>query len=144
MTLPHTPAPAAPTAVPHPTPAKVGMIIVGLILFLILLVVVITIWNNRERSYDLANTKYNHILEFSIKPGRQVRVKMTYDYSEMSSSGPVERYNFQGTKVTLDGDTVTPCDTIPSTRYVFVNKENHSITIKIGRCKSKKDCKTKF
>jgi hypothetical protein len=143
MSLPHTP-PAATAAAPAPVPSGVWKIIVALILVSILLVAVTIGWMNRERSYNLAKTKYNHVLKFNIKPGHQVRVKLTYDYIKMWSSGPVERYNSQGTKVTMKGSEVTPCDSFPSTHDLFVNKEDHSITIKIGRYKSKKDSPAKF
>jgi hypothetical protein len=137
----HSHSTPIPPTLPTPRNSKVILTVILLILGVVVLAIATILWNNRARTYDLRETPYGDILKFKVGAGKTVRVKLTYDYIPMWSSDKIERYNSQGTLATMKGHCISgPCDSSISTHITFVNKSDHSITVKIGRCESKKDC----
>lgn len=117
--------------------------------FLLLVVALWVLYGKIQRktpkNYRLSDISYGQVLTFEIKPGRSVKVLLTNDYCPVWSSDQLDTKDYEGTTRGLSGPIFT---TGPgngrSATVTFTNTNVKSITVKIGRCKSKKDCNIKF
>lgn len=148
----HAPAHGAPpiggsTVIPPRTVSKVWKTIIAMIIVLILIGTGTAIVAKRPKNYDVANLRYGDKMEIKIPPGKTVRVSVAqYGVSPMYASDELTVYDNLGVKRQLIGSIICPAfgKGTPLTKLILINKEDHFITFKIGRCKSLQDCNIKF
>lgn len=131
------------------TKSRIIKFVIGLVLFATLFYAFTSWWNHRPKNYNLIDTKYGKSLVIEIGSGEVAKVKLTHDWCPFWSDGLLNVHDDEGAPYTLEGSRFVQFNTGKpqgemNMEWTFKNKTKNSITLKIGRCKSKTDCSINF